>query len=762
MTVVYGVTDMTYMEDVFAGRGRASDATAASLVGASLRQTLLRRRWWVVFGLIVGCLGAAEYLAFTPRTYQAQVELLIDGRLNPVSARDTAASAAPLEIPEFESQIELLQSSRIVGRAVGALPEALRQDLARQYRPSRSSPLAIAKRLLSSFDPARGESKQEPASGQQRAVDAVREGISMRRVGASYAIEISFSSVDPVVAAAVANAVAAAYVRDQIESKSDLWRRAGGWMEQRLADLGDQAAASAKQAQEFKAEHAIIDMGNRGLVVEQQLQESSSSLLDAKAKVGEAKARLDQAQKALAQGDELLLNNLEDPLLEKMRGQVSDLRRKVVALTAMLGPSHEAVRLTQGELASAQAGMQSELRHLLQALQSAYDVAVARQASLEASFQTLVGQSGKTNQARVASRELDRKAEAYNTVYTGLLQRYADAVNQQSFPIPTAQIISEAQVPTSPSAPRGKIVVAVGLLLGLGAGIAMACLRDVLDRAVTHGDEIERLGIPCYGMLPMIDRESEFADLRLRMSSQISSPADVTLQHLKAGYLRYETASRFGHSVNMVKTRIVLSRHHVESHVLGITSIQSGEGKSTVASNLSHLFGRSERRTLLIDADIFNPTLSRLFGLAECAGLTEILSGTEDFDGVKSDVGGTNLTVLGAGVSSHHGLDHVLGSSAMRRFIAAMRERYEQIIIDLPPSTEIASTREIAPALDSLILVATWRKTKMPTLARAVKEFNAGGARGLSVVLNKTSPRSLGPGHAYAAYAKRMRGRVEA
>ncbi len=707
----------------------------------------------------IGLFLAIGYLAVTPRQYQADAEVLIDSRANPVSARDTTLSLAPLEIAEVESQVELIKSSKIIASAVGALSPSIR-DVIDNEQPSLLSQLTSeVASFVNSLIAASAPGETSGNDGLRRLVDKISGSLVVRRVGSSYAVEILFSAKDPQVAAAVANEVATAYVRDQVQSKSDLWRGASTWMQQRLADLGTQASSASRVSQEFKAKNQIVDTGNRGLVNEQQIQELNTALLEARAKTVEAASKMDEARKVLSSSQGGIVSDaLSDGVVSKLREQSAELTQRESELEAKFGPNHDAVIKTKADLKGVQASLYAEILRISQTLQSNYEVALARQKSLETSFQDQLNQSTVTSRAMVQAKEYDRTANAYDALYTSLLQRYTDAVNQQSFPIATAQVISRAVKPEAPSSPRRFLTLVLGLIAGAGLGVVAAFIRDATDQSLRHAHQVERLGVPCYAMLPVLEREPDFKRRRLALASSASVLSRHAGDKLKIAFLLHDPASLFAQAVQSIKTQLVMAGFAQGNKVIGVTSSRSGEGKSTIATNLALLFSHPDRRTLLIDADIFNPTLSRLLDVPVGTGLSDVLTGRSSFDDALVDLVGSNLTVLTGGQTVAHA--DLLGSHPMRELLEIAKQRFDRVIVDLPPVGEVVSTREVTPFLDGTVLVATWRKTQVSALGDTLKVFEFDRSKVFGVVINKTAPGALEARHTYAAYQNRLRARA--
>ncbi len=734
---------------------------AAERSSSDVLSVITGRKTIVLCFTLVGLVLAVVYLAVTPRQYQGDAEVLIDSRTNPVSARDTTLSLAPLEIAEVESQAELIRSSKIIASAVGALSPAMRNRLEAE-RPSAF--VALASEFVGLVNSLFGGATSDDGAGTDGVrplVEKISGNLLVRRVGPSYAVEILFSAQDPQLAATVANEIAFAYVKDQVQSKSDLWRGASTWMQQRLADLGTQASSAARISQEFKAKNQIVDTGNRGLVNEQQIQELNTSLLEARATTVEAASKMNEARKVLSNSQGGIVSDaLSDGVVSKLREQSAELTQRESELEAKFGPNHDAVIKTKADLKGVEASLYAEILRISQTLQSNYEVALARQKSLEASFQDQLNQSTVTSRAMVQAKEYDRTANAYDALYTSLLQRYTDAVNQQSFPIATAEVISRAAKPRTPSSPRRFLTLVLGLIAGAGLGVVAAFARNATDQSLRHADQVEQLGVPCYAMLPVLEREPDFKRRRLALASSASVPSRHAGDKLKIEFLMHDPASLFAQAVQSIKTQLVMAGFAQDNRVIGVTSARSGEGKSTIATNLALLFSHPDRRTLLIDADIFNPTLSRLLDVPAGTGLSDVLTGRCSFDNALVDLAGSHLTVLTGGQSVAHA--DLLGSHHMRELLDKARQSFDRVIVDLPPVGEVVSTREVTPFLDGTVLVATWRKTQVSALGETLRVFDFDRSKVFGVVLNKTAPGALQGGHAYAAYQNRLRARAAA
>jgi uncharacterized protein involved in exopolysaccharide biosynthesis len=198
-----------------------------------------RQQFWVIAGTVAVLLILATlYVLFTPSTYVGRAELLIEPEKQPALWQANGTIDLTMDSAQVESQVEVLQSERIASDVITRL--GLINDP--EFRTS-GSDYARQRAALAHFE----------------------NGLSARRVGQSYVIEVSFRSPDPQKAAQITNAVTDAYLRDQQQARQDVADQASQWMESQIADLGVQLNTAAAAAQEFRVSHGITEVsGNNG------------------------------------------------------------------------------------------------------------------------------------------------------------------------------------------------------------------------------------------------------------------------------------------------------------------------------------------------------------------------------------------------------------------------------------------------------------------------------------------------------------------
>jgi polysaccharide biosynthesis transport protein len=223
----------------------------------------------------------------------------------------------------------------------------------------------------------------------------------------------------------------------------------------------------------------------------------------------------------------------------------------------------------------------------------------------------------------------------------------------------------------------------------------------------------------------------------------------VDIRHIQQsdGSLRrsvIDPLSRFTESLRSVKTSVDLAAITRSLKFIGTVSSLPGEGKSTVSANLAYLFANSGAKTLLIDGDLRNPTLSRNMAPQAALGLLQVIQGTALLDAVLWSDPVTNLKFLPAGVSSRitNSAD-LLGSERIRTILSGVSESFDYIFIDLPPLGAAVDARAISPQIDGFIVIVEWGSTHEDVLEEALTSMAMARAKIIGGVLNKVDYRKL-------------------
>ncbi len=199
--------------------------------------------------------------------------------------------------------------------------------------------------------------------------------------------------------------------------------------------------------------------------------------------------------------------------------------------------------------------------------------------------------------------------------------------------------------------------------------------------------------------------------------------------------------SPISESYRALRTNIEFSSIDEELQVLMVSSAGPGEGKSTTITNLAVTFAQSEKKVVLIDADLRKPTAHHTFSMSNRWGLSSVVSQQCSLEEAiqVSDI--PNLDVITSGAIPPNPAE-MMGSKRMTAIIAQLREKYDIVLIDTPPLLAVTDAQIVAAKSDGVIMVVDQGKVKREIAAKAVKNLESVNARILGVVLNNVKRKA--------------------
>src|SRR3984893_6722920 len=483
-----------------------NDPSSGTLSVLQIRDFIGRE--WRLIALVTGLsivLGAT-YVALSPSKYTAQADMIIDTKRVTWTQTEMASENRNVEDASVESEIETTKSEKVAEAVIRRL------HLTEDPEFVGSGP-GLRRRIFSLFKLTGPE--QEPSNDElSRSVLATfKTNLRVTRVGRSYIEQIGSTSLDKDKAAMIANAVADAYIEDQLQAKFEATRRASAWLEQRIGELRQQASDAYKAVQDFKSENSIIIGVDGKLASEVELDQLGIALAKARADTSQARAKLDRISRVLEQRsdkessfnipDPVVTDALSNPVITKLRQQFLDDQNKESEWSARYGADHTAARNLRAEMAALQRAIWDEISRIAESYKSELQIAKSQEESIDKRMIEVFQKSGATRQSQVRLRELETAANTYRGIYETFLSRFTQSVQQQSFPSTEARVVTLASAPRAPSSPKITLTLALVTLCGLGLGIMSAFAREQMNRQVHTRAQLEKLlGTSCLAVLP--------------------------------------------------------------------------------------------------------------------------------------------------------------------------------------------------------------------------------------------------------------------
>ena len=294
-------------------------------------------------------------------------------------------------------------------------------------------------------------------------------------------------------------------------------------------------------------------------------------------------------------------------------------------------------------------------------------------------------------------------------------------------------VVNPPLLPSSPVAPRTEQNVAIGLVLGLVAGIGVALLINTLDRRVKSKEQVESIsGKPVVGSIPF--RKSE--------------DKETGAEHIVPFREGHSPAAE---SFRRLRTNLQFLNVDNPPRLFVVTSSVAMEGKSETAINLSLALAEAGNRVLLVEADLRRPRVVTYMSMPDKVGLTNILSGQAEFADVVQETRHEGVDLLACGPIPPNPSE-LLSSEMARKLIKNLRRVYDYVIIDSPPLLPVTDGALLARITDGALLVVRSHRTTRDQVAQAVDNLNKADATLLGSVTVANKPTKRGSRGYYGSY----------
>lgn len=682
-----------------------------ALIGA------LRRSKWLIV-LCIALSGAIAMLALQSvrPSYFSYVEVLLNTRQERVVGIEQVVSDLNVTNSVVAGEIAVLQSNVLLGRVVDDLGLMTHPDfdpylVAPPTWLGRTADRTLAQIGLGDATPEpMPETQSDPAEGLSErdarniVIWQVRRNLSAYQSGISYVINISMKADDPEVAADIANAVAERYIQDQLGAKLAATQRAIAWLDNRLIELETQLRDAEDAVVEFLAEQVIEEGGDKQSV-EQQLAEMNRAIVAARNDRAAADARLVYVRSLMAaDGPEGAAAALDTERLTRLDDELATLERERAQLSTRLGQRHPQMLALKLALDDLHRDRLAAIRAGVAELEATVAQALGRERAINDEIRVAQLLQVELSRSSVRLSQLERSASAMRQVYESFLSRFQETTQQLEFQRPDARIISQAQPALAPARPRRNLILAVTLTLGAVIGMAVALIREALDRSLRTPLDLARVaGVPVLGALPKVWMRGPNWQSRLLQRN---------------GTSRYARAMRSLQTVLRGETGIM------PASVL-VTGTEWRVGASTTALGLARVVADAGKSVVIVDANIRKPGQLSLFGTRNPAT-------------PKSEKGDTPVQISATGVS----LVKSDGNTDFKDLLITLATTHDVVVIDAPPVTASGDTADIAALVDAVLLVARSRWSRVVNVADATNTLAGSGVEITGAVLSHSTARA--------------------
>lgn len=709
--------------------------------GADLRRQLLdywrvlvQRRWVVVSCLGIVLAGAAFSTFFATPQYQATVTLQVEREAPDILNFKNIVGVDPSWEAYgdfYQTQYKILQSRSVLRIAAERLDLLNRPDYVGRKAKPISRLIGWARSLL---QPATETPSDEPPDPLMPAVYFLAKRIDVRPIRNSHLVQISITDSSPTLAKDAANAVVEAYLQFTYESVYGTTAIAREFLTKEVARVQQEISDLERKLQDYGAKKELLSVdANTEDISQQALQALNARYIEARSRLAVAEARWGTVRSAEPAS---LPEVLTSPLIAKLKEQYAESERRRSQMSERFQPGWPALRQLEQEIAQSSERLEIETRSIAnqvrQVARSDFERAKAEVDDLDEQVKRQKNEVQRVNRDAIEYASLKAEIETKRQVLTGLASRQSETVSSerlQDTGASNVRVVDPAELPKNPVRPRKAFNLLLGLVLGLGLGVASAFVLDHLDNSIKSEQDIQRIAqvsvlgyVPRYRTLKVVDGPAPSSD---------PSAGDVDVAS------HSDPRSSFAEAFKNLRTSLLLASPERPPRHIVVTSCEPQDGKSTISNNLAIVLTQLGKKVLLIDADLRRPRLHRSFGLSNDAGLSSVLSGNAEPEMVLTDTEIPGLTVVSSGPVPPNPSE-LLGSPSLASFLKAIDEDhgFDHVILDSPPVGSVTDPVLLSASADVTIVVVRAGKTTRDFLLHSVEKLRKARTRIAGAVLN--------------------------
>ena len=557
----------------------------------------------------------------------------------------------------------------------------------------------------------------------------ISSNLGIKNIKNSDILILSFQSTNPSVAKLALEQIIDSYQRYEIDSNIQVTSYANEKISDRLNILVGQMDIAQKKLSIYKKDNKLVDTGNVKQLKINEINSISERIINAKQEYQDQQNDLLSIK--VAEGDVDALLAIKDL---KSRKDISDIKNILNATDSNI----QSLSLIYTDQHPKIIQAKDQKKNLTKQLKNILDENIQQKAFELSNLDNFLKLSEKemqkvTDELRIIEEKesgmlkFTRELESSQKLYESFLQRVKETNEAQNLQVSKLKIIELPSLPGSHFYPNPKKNFTIAFFLSIIFGYALLFFKEINLTALKNTEVIDSLNILQLGILPRVGKIKDGNDILQMFTS--------------------DNESHFAESIRSART--VLESKFSKHKSFLITSSNPSEGKTTFAFNLALSLEKSNK-VLFIEGDLRRPTvLTRFVGFeGKKFGLSEIISGTAEFQEVIHEIPGTKLNIITAGEVKVD-LSDVVTKDQLKKFFDTLKIEYDFIIIDSPPVQPVSDTLLLVQAVDYNFFIIRSEQTKTGSLMSSVKKIKNVGAKIDGIILNDVDTTSGGYGYGY-------------
>ncbi|MEI6351577.1 MAG: polysaccharide biosynthesis tyrosine autokinase [Verrucomicrobiota bacterium] len=546
-------------------------------------------------------------------------------------------------------------------------------------------------------------------------------------------IDVMVEDRSPAMAQRLANSLVEEFIDQSLEIQANAAKRGMDFFQRESARLKRKLAQSEEALQAYKEQHHAVSLQETQNIVADKLRELNLKVTAAKA--DRLKLEVDNAQIAMLKSSapEQLLQipsvaNL--PAVAELKQSITEKEAQNALLQQRYKPEHPKYIEARTELQALHASLNTMLHKAADMVATSYDAATRTEGKLQDALHEQEQKALELNRMAIEHGALVRDVETDRALYDSIARSMKENEVNKQVVQNGIHFVSHPLLADQPDKPKKGLSLLLSLLGGLMVGCGISLVRMATDRSLKSvGQAEEQLGMTALGAIPSYRRTRKAA---------------------ANGVLPIAEDPVIAESFRTLRAGLSLLTKGAESHVFLFASATPGEGKTFCAVNCAAAFAQLGLKTLLIDADLRQPSISGWFpkDAKPLPGLTDYLMGSSKPEEVVQQTGCANLSVICAGTPTDRPAE-LLAQRSLGVLLEKLNVSFDRIIIDTAPVNAVSDALLLLKYVESVCLVALAGKTPENAVLNAARKLEAGGVPPVGFILNRAPSAEGGYRHPY-------------
>jgi len=687
----------TYAGYSAVGYGDSGESGGGGQVQRTFQDYLLilrERIWYIVVVFLVVFSSSLVYTLSETKIYQSSATVQILRRdTTPMPGVQQVVDNDIRSAEDLNTQIKVIESATLIRRVAERLKG---EDL---------------KTFMAPY-----EKEGKDATFLMETISKNRKVIPQRL---TLVVTVAYQHPDRIMAAKVANLFVEEYLNHNQRLRSADMSRAVDELQVTVDDQRKKVDQLAQKLQAYKEKNKTVSLDQRKDIVSESLKIANLEAQKAAVALQSAETRRNQIKEYRAKNLELtgLSFIASQRLIEGLEAQLAARKIEIAKLKERYRERHPDMIAATKSYEQNKLELEKAIASICDQVESEYQSALRY---FEARSQELEKQKAETlelDRIGVEYSQIEREYLTQNQILQGIVARSRETTMTSGFAVQNARIVDQA-VPAAeskPISPNVPLNLGLGLVGGLGLGLAFAFFVAFIDDRVKSSYDIEGVvGLPLIGIIPQIKR---------------MEPAD------KAQIVATNADRQVAEAFLTLHSSLRLKDESKNAKCILTTSTIPGEGKSFVTTNLALTFASHGEKVVVLDCDLRKPNIHKSLRLENLKGMIDVVGGTATLDEVTLRNVHPNLDVITSGGRAKNPTQ-VLNSKGFELLIADLRKRYDRIFIDTPPLAAVSDALIILPLADGSIFSIFFNKVRRKAARFAAAKLMEANVPNFGAVLN--------------------------